>query len=125
VFIARSVANFSSNRLGHLSKILHLKQKKQEKGDGWPSWWIKAMAGDMKALHDMAAYCRQDVEATEELYLRLLPFDRAHTRVYQDRTLCGACGGAVQYRGYLWASGRRYQRYQCCACGRWGQGGTA
>ena len=43
--IARSVANFSSNRLGHLSEILDLKAKKQAKKSGrdWPGWWFGVM----------------------------------------------------------------------------------
>jgi uncharacterized protein YprB with RNaseH-like and TPR domain len=119
VFIARAAANFSSNRLGHLSKILKLKHRKQEKGDGWPNWWLSVMQGDMAALAKMSVYCKADVLATEELYYRLLPFDNAHMRIVADRSLCGVCGGSVQYRGLVWANGNRYRRHVCVSCGRW------
>ncbi len=118
-FIARSAFNFSSNRLGHLSKILKLEQRKQDKGDGWPSWWFKTMQGDMSALKKMQAYCLQDVLTLEALYKRLLPFDNAHPRIVADRTKCGACGGGVQFHGVVWAGGRQYRRYQCVKCWRW------
>jgi hypothetical protein len=118
-FIARSVANFSSNRLKHLAKILNLKKQKME--NGWPQNWFLVMQGDMKALKVLARYCVGDVLATEELYQRLLPFDQAHPRVHADRAKCGSCGGEVQYRGVAFVLGRRYRRFQCKGCGRWGR----
>ena len=117
--VARSVATFSSNRLKHLAKILNLKQQKME--NGWPQAWFKVMTGDMEALRGLAKYCKGDVKATEELYLRLLPFDNAHPRIHSDRAKCGSCGGGVQYRGVAFVFGRRYRRFQCVKCGRWGR----
>jgi uncharacterized protein YprB with RNaseH-like and TPR domain len=117
--IARSVANFSSNRLKHLAKILKLQQQKME--NGWPEAWFKVMQGDTKALHGLAKYCKGDVLATEELYKRLLPFDNAHPRVHMDRAKCGSCGEAVQYRGYAFVNSKRYRRFQCTKCFRWGR----
>jgi hypothetical protein len=121
--IARSAFNFSSNRLKHLSQVLNLSEQKQEKraGHDWPGWWFGVMQGNMKALKDMAAYCRQDVLTVEALYHRLLPFDNAHPRIIEDRSRCGACGGKVGYRGFTWANGNRYRRYVCLGCGRWGR----
>jgi hypothetical protein len=121
--IARSVANYSSNRLAHLSEILKLKDQKYHKKGGteWPGWWFRVMQGDMTALADMARYCKKDVLATEALYERLLPFDNAHPRIIADRTACSICGGEVQYRGITFKGQLRYRRYQCTACSRWGQ----
>lgn len=118
--IARSVANFSSNRLKNLGTTLHLQHQKMEKGDGWPQWWFKAMQGDMKAVADMAEYCKDDVRALEELYYRLLPFDNAHPRMHADRSVCGRCGAGVQYRGIAVTKTSRYRRWQC-ANGHWGK----
>jgi len=116
--IARSVANYSSNRLKNLSDTLNLKHKKMDKGEGWPNWWFKAMQGDMGAIRDMAAYCRDDVLALEELYYRLLPFDNAHPRIYFDDK-CRVCGGEVSHHGVSFVGERRYRRFQCTACGKW------
>jgi len=53
--IARSVANFSSNRLKHLAKILELRHQKLE--NNWPSAWFQVMQGNMAALKGLATYC--------------------------------------------------------------------
>ena len=125
--IARSVANFSSNRLNNLGNTLKLSNRKMEKGDGWPGWWFGAMQGNMQSIREMAAYCKRDVEALEELYYRLRPFDNAHPRMTVNRDKCGSCGGDVEYRGYRYAKTLRYARYQCLepSCQKWGQGRSA
>jgi uncharacterized protein YprB with RNaseH-like and TPR domain len=123
--IARSVANYSSNRLKNLGDTLKLTNRKMEKGDGWPDWWFRAMQGDMTAIDSMAAYCRDDVLALEELYYRLLPFDNAHPRIYfsgDKKDVCGKCGGPVQYRGTRIKDNRQYRRTFCAKCPSWGQG---
>lgn len=122
--IARSVANYSSNRLKNLGVTLDLTNKKIEKGEGWPQWWFKAMQGDMRAVQAMADYCKGDVLALEELYYRLLPFDNAHPRIYFDG--CSHCGGShIQHRGVAFIGINRYPRFQCMDCGRWGRGRKA
>lgn len=115
--IARSVANYSSNRLKHLAKILSFKNQKLD--NNWPTAWFLVMQGNMEALRGMATYCKGDVLALEELYNRLLPFDNAHPRIYDDRTKCRACGGHVQYRGICFVGENKYRRTQCQECGKW------
>ncbi len=119
--IARSAFNFSSNRLKHLSEILKLSERKQEKqgGTDWPGWWFGVMQGRMEPLKKMAVYCKQDVLATEALYNRIKPFDNAHPRIVTDRTKCGVCGGEVEYRGFAWVGPQRYRRFVCTKCRRW------
>jgi len=116
--IARSVANYSSNRLKYLAKILNFKHQKLD--NDWPNAWFQVMVGNIKALHGMAKYCRGDVLALEELYNRLLPFDNAHPRIYTDRSLCGKCGAKVHYRGIAFVNNNQYRRYQCVK-GHWGR----
>ena len=117
-FIARSVANFSSNRLKNLGDTLKLQHRKMDKGDGWPNWWFGAMQGNMSAIRKMAKYCKDDVLALEELYYRLLPFDNAHPRIYFDDK-CRVCGGEVTHHGISFIGERRYRRWQCSKCGKW------
>jgi uncharacterized protein YprB with RNaseH-like and TPR domain len=117
--IARSAANFSSNRLKHLAKILNLKNQKLE--SNWPMAWFKIMQGDTEELSKLAEYCRGDVEATEELYLRLRPFDTAHPRIIMNRSLCPVCSAAIQYRGTAFVNNKQYRRYQCTSCHKWGR----
>lgn len=123
VFMARSIANFSSNRLKHLCKILGLSNQKLD--NNWPSAWFKVMQGDMKALKGLAKYCIGDVLALEELYHRLKTFDRNHQRLVTDRSKCRLCAGDVQYRGFSWQLNNRYRRYVCKSCGKWDQETTA
>jgi uncharacterized protein YprB with RNaseH-like and TPR domain len=115
--ISRSAANFSSNRLKYLAKILKLRNQKLD--NDWPSAWFKVMQGDMAALRGLAKYCKGDVLALEELYYRLLPFDAAHPRIIMDRTKCPVCAGAVEYRGYSLVANKRYRRFVCLKCRRW------
>lgn len=124
-YIAYKTFKFSSNRLVHLADILGLNEKKYHKKcpDEWPGWWLRALAGDKEAIHDMAEYCKQDVKTLEQVYLRLQPFDVAHPRIVDDRAKCETCGGDVQYRGTIVAKTNRYRRFVCKACGRWGRDG--
>ena len=71
----RSVANFSSNRLKHLAKVLKLRHQKLE--NNWPNAWFQVMRGNMGVLEKLARYCRGDVLAMEEAYLRVAPFIKA------------------------------------------------
>jgi uncharacterized protein YprB with RNaseH-like and TPR domain len=117
--IARSVANFSSNRLKHLARILDLAHKKLE--NNWPDAWFKVMQGNRSVLHDLAEYCKGDVLALESLYQALRPFDNAHPRLFTDRSKCGKCGGEIQYRGFAYVQSNRYRRFICKnGCG-WGR----
>ena len=115
--LARSAANFSSNRLKHLAKILDMRHQKLE--NDWPTAWFEVMKGNMRVLGELATYCRGDVLALEELYERLKPFDNAHPRIFEDRTKCRICGAAVQYRGTCFVGEHRYRRFQCTGCGKW------
>lgn len=119
--VARRAFNFSSNRLGDLCDTLGVDHKKfhKERPEHWPGWWIRALAGDKKAIHEMAKYCAQDVDALADLYLALRPYTTTHPRLVEDRSLCKACGGSVQYRGTAFVGEHRYRRFQCTECGLW------
>ena len=120
--IARRAFNFSSNRLGALADTLGLPEQKHHKTrDEWPGWWFRAMSGDTRAIHAMARYCRQDVLTLEQVYLRIRAYDLPHPRLTGDGTVCGVCGGAVQFRGFSCVGVYRYRRFQCIKCGKWGR----
>jgi uncharacterized protein YprB with RNaseH-like and TPR domain len=122
-YIAYKNFKFSRNSLVHLADILGLNQKKHHKScpDEWPGWWLRTLAGDKTAIHEMAEYCRQDVQTLEQVYLRLQPYDNAHPYIYEDRARCGVCGGEIQYRGTAIALKNRFRRFVCKKCGRWGR----
>ena len=79
------------------------------------------MAGDEAAIDEMAKYCAQDVRTTEQVYLRLRPYDNPHPRMVMDRALCGLCGGPIQYRGVAYVGVHTYRKYVCMKCGKWGR----
>ena len=121
--IARTAFAFSSNRLVNLAKVLRLDEQKHQKTvDEWPGWWFHAMAGGREDLDRMGEYCKQDVRATEKVYLRIRPYDWTAPRMHMDRSLCGACGSPkIQYHGLVMTGGNRFRRYQCTNCGGWGK----
>ena len=121
--IARTAFKFSSNRLGKLSEILKLKQRKHihKKANEWPGWWLRAMSGDHNAIAAMAKYCAQDIRTLEALYLRIRQYDYPHPRVFMNREKCGVCGGNIYYRGFAFVGVNRYRRFQCSKCGKWGR----
>ena len=116
--IARSVANFSSNRLKHLAKILDFKHQKLE--NNWPQAWFKVMQGNTNHLNKLAKYCRGDVLALEELYLKLRSFDNNHPRMFPVGIQnCRLCGEKAQLRGFFYANEKKYQRWYCTKCKKW------
>lgn len=118
--IARRAFNFSSNRLGALALTLGLKEQKYQKTrDEWPGWWLGAMAGDRKSIHDMAEYCKQDVKTLEAVYSRIRSYDWEHPRLIADRSKCRVCAGRVEYRGVAHVGENVYRRFVCVKCGRW------
>ena len=122
-FIAWKTFKFSSNRLQNLADIFRLGEKKYKKEcpDEWPGWWLGALAGNKKAIKEMAKYCAQDIQTLEQVYLRLRPYDKAHPRIVDDRATCGTCGGEVEYRGFTYTTDCKYRRFQCKSCGKWGK----
>ena len=91
-----------------------------------------ACAGDRKAQRKLAAYNKGDIIATEELYLKLLPWmsNHPHRGLYNldDADCCGRCGktDTLEKRGYATTQVGKYQQYVCKldhgGCGAWSRG---
>ena len=116
--VAKKVFLLNSNRLDYIGKYLHLGGKKSTPG----GLWIDVLKGSRKAVREMVAYNKRDVELLEEVFLRLRPFipDHVNRRLYSDRSGCPRCGSThVQARGYHKSLTRVYQRLQCQGCGGW------
>lgn len=112
---------FFQNRLAFIGPLLQLGGKLEHEGF---KLWTKVMDGDPKAQKKMAKYCRQDVDITERLYLRIRPFIRNHPHLGTvGANECGACGStSLQSRGTRRTKAFRIQRLQCNSCGAWGDG---
>jgi uncharacterized protein YprB with RNaseH-like and TPR domain len=87
--------------------------------------WMKALAGDSKALKYIINHCRKDVKALEEAYMLLRPLilDHPNKGLSDGRGGCGVCGETkLQKRGFHITRTRKYQRFQCQGCGSWSRG---
>ncbi len=115
--VAKKYFSFSSNSLNELGKFLGLGEKKETHGF---KTWLGCMKGDKKSWAVMESYNAMDVKLLERIYLKLLPFIKNHPPygIYNGKKCCANCGSEnVIVRGYGCSKTRRYQKYECKACG--------
>jgi hypothetical protein len=121
--VARTYFKLDSNRLGDLGEYLGLGGKLVHTGF---NLWERCMRGDRKAWALMKRYNKRDVVLLEKVYECLRPYMKRHpslTLYDHDEGKCPTClGGPLQKRGEMVALSRKYQRFQCQACGSWHKG---
>ena len=108
-----------SNKLEYICNYLEIGNKLKHVGH---DLWTAYMAGDKKAMLKMKQYNIHDVNLTEKLFNRLLPWI---PNLPTDHPLnaCAACGSThFQRRGTVRRLSGIYARYQCQGCGKWHQG---
>lgn len=85
---------FSRNDLDYLCGQFKLGERKAD--NGGMSRWMKCMLGDPESLTEMEKYNRQDISASEELYLAMLPWMKGHPNLalYMENKAdaCHRCG---------------------------------
>lgn len=84
--------------------------------------WQGCMNNDPESWRLMEEYNIRDVEETERLYNRLLPWIVGHPNVgiAQENLSCPTCGSIdVQRRGYATTGVGFFQKFVCNGCGRW------
>ena len=119
--VARDTFKLHSNRLATLEQFLGVEHSKTPiTFDDW----LQAAHGNRKALKQVVEHCRLDVLVLKEVYERIRPWVKAepvrHLFVEADRATCISCGSAKLTRqGHRITRTRRYQQYQCQACGKW------
>lgn len=109
--------SFTSNGLDFVNRILGLQQKDHTSLD----LWIQCISGDDSALREMEAYNRQDVNITEMLYEKLLPYIK-HPGLYvaddDNNLVCPSCGGTnLKEDGIYSTNLSKYQSLRCQDCG--------
>lgn len=122
---ARKIMYLLSYRLEDVATELGCTPKSKHPKFPGHKLWSECLAGNKKAWDEMVDYNVQDVETTEEVYLKLRPYIKNHPNlgVYaeSDRTVCGACmSDKIHYRGYFPTNTGLYRKYQCQDCGHWG-----
>lgn len=120
--IARNRLKLRNNRLITISEFLGTKD---EKNAIKPEQWIRALGGHRPSMNYIVDHCRRDVLVLEEVYQRLKPLvlDHPNKGLIDGRGGCGICGEEkLVKRGTHITRTRKYQRYQCSACGSWQKG---
>ena len=121
--IAKEKMKLTSNRLASVSAFLGVQEKTPLSGP----IWIKASAGDTKALAYIKKHCKQDVVVLEEVYnlIKGLATTGPNVAAITDQPVesCPRCGkGPLQKRGFKITVAQKSQRYQCQSCGGWSHG---
>lgn len=119
--IAKARFGFTFNSLEHMAKYLGLKlQKMVDRKFKGMDLWKACEAGNKKAWAEMAAYNKQDVLVTKELYERLRPWDvGTNIGVYREVPTCTCGSTEFIKRGFYYLAAGKHQRYTCKGCGRW------
>jgi predicted RNA-binding Zn-ribbon protein involved in translation (DUF1610 family) len=124
---AQRVAMFTSNRLEWLSKMGATEKSTHGKFPGF-ALWAECLKDNPEAWKEMKKYNIPDVVATEELYLRLLPWMTGHPNIATynpagEVIACPRCGSEDIHRSGSWFTQvNEYPRYQCGSCGGWARG---
>lgn len=122
LLIAKREFRFTSNRLDALAKVLGCSPKSEHATFVGHELWAETLKGNPDAWAEMQAYCRQDVLVTEEVYLKLRPWDSMHPNVAvmeeHEDLACPHCGSKhVRKNGKRYTNSGEYQRYRCDSCG--------
>jgi hypothetical protein len=120
--IAKGKFLFNSNRLDYLGKFLGLGGKISTNQE----LWARCYRGEQKAVREMVAYNKQDVDLLEAVYQKLAPYaHQAQRKVnmnlwFGDNNVCPTCGSDnLHRRGYRYTRVSEFARFQCQACGSW------
>lgn len=126
--VAKRHFGFTSNRLEWLGK--HVAGTKKSEHKKFPGFelWAECLNDNLAAWKEMEKYNKQDVLATEALYLKMRPWIEGHPNLatYGNVTahLCPKCGSHdLQSRGVATTQTGRYSRYRCNSCGGWSRAG--
>jgi len=120
----RTQFKFPSNKLDYCAKVL----LDEQKDDVEYRLWLDCMNGVKAAWNKMRKYNKRDVELTERMYDRLLPWIKNHPNhgLYvkdQENPICRACGSSnLWQKGWQATNVRGYLRYKCTDCGWNGRG---
>ena len=116
---------FPSKKLTYVCEALGLDVKVETGGQQlWNSIIRPKNRDEARAAQKlMKSYNSNDIEITEQLFNRLLPWiDGLNAGIYVDDELpvCSNCGSQnVHRRGYFYSTVARYRRFCCADCGKW------
>lgn len=125
--VAKKYFAFTSNKLEWQSKYLTDSPKSKHKEFPGFELWAECLKDNRKARAELRKYNKQDVIATEKLYLKQRPWIENHPNLgtynLKGDVTCPKCDSAdVQLAGKRVLSAGVYQRYHCRNCGGWSRG---
>ena len=116
--VAKRSFKFTSNRLDDLGDYLGVGRKIPT---DFKLWADIIERHDRKAFDRMVAYCEQDVQLLEDVYLKLRPWDKTHPSTVAldaDEPRCNVCNSTrILKNGTYDTQAQRYQKFKCGDCG--------
>ena len=124
----KRVFDFPSHSMEYVSKMFGFPGKHET---GYELWRACLIDRDPESWDKMVAYCANDVEMLERLYLKVLPWIERHPSVTPYQELepgvlsCTKCGSIDLVKdGYAYTNVSVFQRYRCRSCGNRALRGT-
>lgn len=116
--IAKRYFRFLNNTLDNLGEELGFGGK--TKITYKDLWYDAFILGDKKSWKLMDIYCKNDVDKTTKIYLKMRGFMRQHpnlARISGEFDACPGCGGYnYRVRAYRYTNTSRYHQYSCNDC---------
>lgn len=119
--ISKYKLKLNSNRLATIAEFFECGDKTPVLGNQW----IKAMAGDPKAIKYVVDHNKKDVLVLENVYEKIKVLCPTHPNIAlvegKSEDACPVCAeeGTLQKRGYNIARTCKSQRLFCTGCGSW------
>lgn len=122
--IAKKHFRFASNKLQWLATSLTDVTKNKHTTFPGFELWAECLKDNPKAWREMKKYNKQDVIATEKVYITLRPWIQGHPNVAaysnSDRIKCPKCGSPnLHIKGKYFTQSGEYTRLVCNYCGGW------
>lgn len=116
--IAKRYFRFNNNTLDNLGEELGFGGKTKIT---YKDLWVDAfLDGDKKSWRLMDVYCKNDVDKTTKIYLKMRPFMHQHpslSRISGEWDACPRCGSYNhRVKAYRTTNVSRYHQYQCNDC---------
>jgi len=114
--ICRKRLKLHSNRLASIAALLGVSEKTPLD----PPTWVKAMAGNRKAIAYVVEHCVHDVVVLDEVYSRIRAWGWDNPNMGAASGGCPTCGSHnIQARGIVRTVKALKHRFCCSECGHW------
>ena len=130
MLVARKYFAFTSQKLKYTSGVLARDAAKDEHEE-FPGMklWNECLLDNPRAWKAMKKYNKQDIIATEQVYLAMRAWDQGHPNMGTfsavEEHQCPHCGSDNVIGRNGWREVKQqgvYKRYQCNDCGGWSRG---